>query len=76
MQNKNDIGVVEMGTNVQSKSTEQDVNYNGVNDYITKVLQLIEKDKVSEEEASWITKETVEGFREHVNPGFLAYRKR
>ncbi|WP_078409485.1 putrescine aminotransferase [Priestia abyssalis] len=46
-----------------------------VNDYIKKVLRLIEKETVTEEEARWITKETVDGFREHVNPGFLEYRK-
>jgi putrescine aminotransferase len=43
--------------------------------YIKKVLQLIEKQEVSEEEAAWITKETLDGFRENVNPGFLEYRK-
>ncbi|AIK36101.1 MULTISPECIES: putrescine aminotransferase [Bacillus] len=64
-----------METNVKSKSNEQDVKNTSVNDYITKVLQLIEKEKVSAEEANWIQKETVDGFREHVNPGFLAYRK-
>ena len=26
-------------------------------------------------QASWITRETVESFRDHVNPGFLEYRK-
>jgi putrescine aminotransferase len=46
-----------------------------VTEYINKVLNLIEKEEISEEEAAWITKETVDGFREHVNPGFLAYRK-
>jgi len=30
---------------------------------------------VTPEEADWITRETVESFREHVNPGFLEYRK-
>ncbi|CAG9611606.1 Putrescine aminotransferase [Bacillus rhizoplanae] len=64
-----------MVTNVKSKFNEKDVNNLNVNEYITKVLQLIEKEKVSEEEANWIQKETVDGFREHVNPGFLAYRK-
>jgi putrescine aminotransferase len=44
-------------------------------DYINKVLSLIEKPEVNEEEAAWITKETVDGFREYVNPGFLEYRK-
>lgn len=43
--------------------------------YIKKVLKLIEKDEVTKEEAAWITKETVDGFRDHVNPGFLEYRK-
>ncbi|MEH7106438.1 putrescine aminotransferase [Bacillus sp. JJ1764] len=46
-----------------------------VTEYINKVLGLIEKEEVTEEEAAWITKETVDGFRENVNPGFLAYRK-
>lgn len=46
-----------------------------VSEYINKVLSLIEKEEINEVEAAWITKETVDGFREHVNPGFLAYRK-
>jgi putrescine aminotransferase len=46
-----------------------------VREYIKKVLELIEKDEVTVEEAKWITKQTVENFREHVNPGFLEYRK-
>ncbi|MEH7118044.1 putrescine aminotransferase [Neobacillus vireti] len=54
---------------LRSKQNEQ------VTEYINKVLNLIEKEEINEEEAAWITKETVDGFREHVNPGFLAYRK-
>jgi putrescine aminotransferase len=46
-----------------------------VTDYINKVLSLIEKEEINKDEAAWITQETVDGFREHVNPGFLAYRK-
>lgn len=46
-----------------------------VKSYINQVLSLIEKEQINQEEAAWITKETVDGFREHVNPGFLAYRK-
>jgi putrescine aminotransferase len=46
-----------------------------VREYIKKVLELIEKDEVTDEEAKWITKQTVDNFREHVNPGFLVYRK-
>ena len=46
-----------------------------VTEYINKVLSLIEKENITQEEAAWITKETVDGFRENVNPGFLSYRK-
>jgi putrescine aminotransferase len=53
-----------------SQNKEQNVN-----EYINKVLSLIEKESITEEDAKWISKETVDGFREHVNPGFLSYRK-
>ncbi len=43
--------------------------------YTDKVLAMIEKEDVTKEEAAWITKETLDGFRDHVNPGFLDYRK-
>ena len=43
--------------------------------YLEKVLGLIAKDEITEQDAAWITKETVDGFKEHVNPGFLEYRK-
>ncbi|MBV8170564.1 MAG: putrescine aminotransferase [Candidatus Eremiobacteraeota bacterium] len=43
--------------------------------YAKKVLALIEKDDITREDAAWITRETIEGFRQHVNPGFLEYRK-
>lgn len=56
----------------QELKSEQDQFVTG---YISKVLSLIEKVEVTEEEAAWITKETVDGFRENVNPGFLDYRK-
>jgi putrescine aminotransferase len=56
----------------QELNNKQDQN---VSEYINKVLSLIEKEEINQEEAAWITKETVEGFRENVNPGFLAYRK-
>ncbi|MFS0863996.1 putrescine aminotransferase [Fredinandcohnia sp. 179-A 10B2 NHS] len=50
-------------------------DYSQVNGYIKKVLSIIEKESITKEEAEWITRETVDGFREHVNPGFLDYRK-
>lgn len=62
-----------MGIDMKSE-LEKNQNEN-VATYIQKVLNLIEKEQITEEEANWITKETVEGFREYVNPGFLTYRK-
>jgi putrescine aminotransferase len=40
-----------------------------------KYLDFIARDTLSQEEKDWVVKETVEGFRDHVNPGFLEYRK-
>ncbi|MER2000830.1 MAG: aminotransferase class III-fold pyridoxal phosphate-dependent enzyme, partial [Lysinibacillus sp.] len=50
-------------------------DYSETTAYIEKVLGLIAKEEITAEDAAWITKETVEGFKEHVNPGFLEYRK-
>lgn len=63
-----------MSVEFKNKQTLQKEEAN-VREYIKKVLEIIEKDEVTEEEAEWITKETVDNFREHVNPGFLEYRK-
>ena len=43
--------------------------------YTDHVLELIESASITPEDAAWITRETVESFREHINPGFLEYRK-
>ena len=43
--------------------------------YSQQVLDLISKSEINEQEAQWVTKETLQGFRDHVNPGFLDYRK-
>ncbi len=43
--------------------------------YTNQVLNLIDKEEITKEEAAWITRQTVDNFRDHVNPGFLAYRK-
>jgi len=43
--------------------------------YTQKVLDLIAKPSITPSDAAWITSETVENFRDHVNPGFLEYRK-
>jgi putrescine aminotransferase len=62
-----------MSTNIENKKAE--LHEGNVNQYIKQVLKLIEKEHVTEDEAKWITRETVNNFREHVNPGFLEYRK-
>jgi putrescine aminotransferase len=43
--------------------------------YTGEVLRIIAKSEISRQEADWVTRETLTGFREHVNPGFLEYRK-
>lgn len=49
--------------------------YSQIYQYTAKVLDLIGESDISPENVAWITKETVDGFREYVNPGFLEYRK-
>lgn len=49
--------------------------YQKIYEYTSKVLDLISKEEITKEEAQWVTRETVDGFRDHVNPGFLEYRK-
>lgn len=49
--------------------------YADVYAYTQKVLDLIAKEEITKEEAEWVTRQTVDNFRDHVNPGFLAYRK-
>jgi len=44
-------------------------------EYTNKVLNFISKDKLNEDDKKFITKETVEDFKNFVNPGFLEYRK-
>ncbi len=44
-------------------------------DFSNKVLDFISKRELSAEEKDWVAKETLEGFRENYNPGFLEYRK-
>ena len=39
------------------------------------MLDLIGKPAITPDDAAWITSETLNGFRDHVNPGFLEYRK-
>ncbi len=43
--------------------------------YTQRVLDLIAKPEIDADDAEWVIAETVKGFRDHVNPGFLEYRK-
>lgn len=63
-------------TSLKAQGKEElTTKYADVYAYTNKVLGLIEKTDINKEEAAWITKQTVENFRDHVNPGFLSYRK-
>ncbi len=43
--------------------------------YTQSVLELIHTPTIDRAQADWIVRETVDGFRDYVNPGFLEYRK-
>lgn len=62
---------------ILTTSHEEDLKekYSGVYDYSNKVLELIRKEEITKDEAEWVTRETLDNFRDHVNPGFLNYRK-
>ncbi len=49
--------------------------YDEIYQYTSKVLNIISQPEISAEDGAWVTRETVNGFRDHVNPGFLEYRK-
>ncbi len=44
-------------------------------DFSKKVLDFISKRELNDEEIEWVAKETLEGFKDNYNPGFLEYRK-
>jgi len=46
-----------------------------VRSYTQAALDVIATERLSPEQARWVVGETLDGFREHVNPGFLEYRK-
>lgn len=49
-----------------------------VNEIVAKsqrILDMIAKEELTSEEKRWVVEETVRGFRDCVNPGFLEYRK-
>ncbi len=50
-------------------------NPDSVISYSSKVLNFIAKKELNEQEKDWVTSETLEGFKENCNPGFLEYRK-
>lgn len=50
-------------------------DYREVLNYSKKVLDFIANDELETSDIKWISKETVNNFRDYVNPGFLEYRK-
>lgn len=50
-------------------------DYEDIYKYSQKVLDLIAKPVINQDEVEWVKQETINGFREYVNPGFLEYRK-
>jgi len=51
------------------------VSYDAVIEQSRKYLELIAKEELTKEEKDWVVRESVSGFRDNVNPGFLEYRK-
>ncbi len=43
--------------------------------YAEQVMNVLGQDELSREEVSWIQAESLRGFKDHINPGFLEYRK-
>ncbi|TGV14901.1 putrescine aminotransferase, partial [Mesorhizobium sp. M00.F.Ca.ET.186.01.1.1] len=66
-----------MSKTVESKQQNIQVQeqYKDVYAYTSQILDLIAKTDITKDEAEWVTRQTVENFRDHVNPGFLGYRK-
>ena len=50
-------------------------SYDEVIEQSRKYLEFIAKEELTKEEKDWVVRESVEGFRDNVNPGFLEYRK-
>jgi putrescine aminotransferase len=58
-------GIITNTHNVYDLAIEQSKKY----------LEFIEKSELSDKEKDWVVSESVKGFTENVNPGFLKYRK-
>ncbi|EFM08487.1 aminotransferase class-III [Paenibacillus curdlanolyticus YK9] len=63
------------GQSEERNSQDQGASYSNVMAYTSQVLGLIEKEELSKEDSEWIKFETVNGYKEHVNPGYLFSRK-
>jgi len=50
-------------------------SYDAVLKQSQEYLDFIDKEELTKEEKDWVVRESVEGFRDNVNPGFLEYRK-
>jgi putrescine aminotransferase len=50
-------------------------NYESAIEQSRKYVEFISKTELTEKEKDWVISESVKGFKENVNPGFLQYRK-
>jgi putrescine aminotransferase len=50
-------------------------NQSSVVAYADKILAFISRNELTDQEKDWVTNETITGYRENCNPGFLEYRK-
>ena len=57
------------------KILDERTRFDEVRDYTQHALDIIWSPTLDEASAKWLVRETIDGFREHVNPGFLEYRK-
>jgi putrescine aminotransferase len=57
------------------KILDERTNLDDAKEYTQHALDLIAAPRLEPADAAWLVRETIEGFRAHVNPGFLDYRK-
>ena len=50
-------------------------NQDSIVAYTSKILNFISRKELTDKEKDWVTSETITGYRENCNPGFLEYRK-
>lgn len=62
-------------TSKEELTTNTRNNYDLAIEQSRKYLELLSKNELTDKEKDWVVSESVTGFSENVNPGFLKYRK-